>query len=331
MKKSKIIIGAVALLGVSIAATTTGTLAWFTATNKSTVGVGNVVAVNASAALKVNIIGNASHGTAGVVTGNDSSAASFNIETLRDSSLDLKSGAEGALASIANVDSNGTITGMTHLTDIAGIEADKGSYATKIGASGYEKNVYYYAEFDIQFTLSAEVDQKYNVFFDPTTAVSTLTGETESKNVKSALRVGFRNSDVLTAGTNFTGTTAQSLERYFVWAPAYDTTTTVLSVQNPAIDVATGLAYTAYSDATTATKGTGIYTDSEAFVTKVKPTATTDLTYLGDLNAKVSGAISLTYHAYIWFEGEDLLCNTNEISAAAYNLSLGFFAEKAAA
>ncbi|MCB9500206.1 MAG: hypothetical protein H6690_03035 [Erysipelotrichaceae bacterium] len=338
MKKSKIIIGAVALLGVSIAATTTGTLAWFTATNKAVVGVGNVVAVNASAALKATVTGNVSHGTGGTVTTNGTSSVAFSIEALRDCSLDLKAGTEGHLGSIANVNSEGNITGYTHLSDIGAsgtIDDDKeGSYASQYKVNNVTKNIYYYAEFDIKFELSTAVNQKYNVFFDPIASSFNINGDT--KTIDSAVRVGLRNSTVLTKDSNYTYTlTKQALANYMVWAPSYDTVTDFDSVSdgtqsNPVVNETTGLVYTTYAQDTTTTTGAGKYTSAEV-VTAKPGTDTTKLGYLGDLNALAAGVEELVYHAYIWFDGEDLSCVSSQVQSTAYSLSLAFYAEKAAA
>jgi hypothetical protein len=337
MKKSKIIIGAIALLGVSVAATTTTTLAWFTATNKATVAISNVVAVNASASLKATLSGTAGHGVK-TTGGAGTEATSITIEALRDCSLDLKAGTEGKLASIAKVDSNGSLTGYSHLSDIAAsatIDDDKeGSYASQYKVGDETKNIYYYAEFDIKLELGTAINQKYNVFFDPTASTLNLNGD--SKLIDSAVRVGLRNKTELIKDTNYTGTANKAvLANYMVWAPNYDTVTdfdatTDGTQSNPAITAdSTGIVYTTYAQGTDTLVGAGKYLTSEVSTEKAG-TDVAKLGYLGDLNALAAGAETLEYHAYVWFDGEDLSCVSKQIQTAAYSMSLAFYAEKAA-
>ena len=51
MKKSKIIIPAAAILALSVGASVTGTVAWFTASNRATVTANDLAVINAQGAL----------------------------------------------------------------------------------------------------------------------------------------------------------------------------------------------------------------------------------------------------------------------------------------
>ena len=55
MKKSKIIIPAAAILALSVGASVTGTVAWFTASRSVTLTANNVAAINAAGDLKVEL------------------------------------------------------------------------------------------------------------------------------------------------------------------------------------------------------------------------------------------------------------------------------------
>ncbi|MFA6755842.1 MAG: hypothetical protein WCR97_05055 [Bacilli bacterium] len=374
MKKSRLIIAAAALLGVSVAATTTSTIAWFTSTNAATVTVGNIVAVNASANLNVKITGNAAHGTAGTLTGGDGngSTASFDISKLRDASLDLEGEAEQKIASYPVRDADGKIASFAHKDETTGYDstdAKKGSYATTIGTD----DIYYYAEFDIEFTMGTVTSDKYNIYFDGKNSTLT-TNASNTSSIDSSIRFGLRNATELktTPTTDYEyGATAKTANgNVVVWANNYDMASHIVDPgtleattdDSNVYNQASGLKYVQYNDS--GVVGTGSYasdgegesseadeafypttgakywnttpaTPVEADVTagsyghSSRPAATTDLGYLGNLQMDTEGAKTLTYHAYIWFEGEDIFCINSAISTYAYSLGLSFFALKA--
>ena len=80
MKKSKIIIPAAAILALSVGASVTGTVAWFTASRSVTLTGKNVAAINAAGDLKVKL-------TAG--NGTTVKDNAVNLSYLRDVSMDV--------------------------------------------------------------------------------------------------------------------------------------------------------------------------------------------------------------------------------------------------
>ena len=125
MKKSKIIIPAAAILALSVGASVTGTVAWFTASRRTSVTLNNLAVVNAAGDLKV---------TLSAVTGCSLSAdsKSVNLTYLRDASFD------GSKVYVADLSQDGkSIIGLS--------EAALGSHnqaQVKVGNEVIAKDVY---------------------------------------------------------------------------------------------------------------------------------------------------------------------------------------------
>ena len=187
MKKSKIIIGAVALLGVSIAATTTGTLAWFTATNSAIVSAGNISTIKTLGNLKATIAAGDNttvDGTTGVNITDDIK--------LRDLSY-------GAYIP-------GSAPTAMYRANFVGGGTTIASYSTVTNAT-YSDTVAYYARFTIAFsTDDTNADTNYAVLFD--LDGSTFTDTTNNSTLGQAIRFGIE---------------VDSKAR-MVWAPSYNNT-----------------------------------------------------------------------------------------------------------
>lgn len=153
MKKSKIIIPAAAILALSVGASVTGTVAWFTAARTASFTGNNLAVVNAAGDLKV---------TLSAVTGCSLSAdsKSVNLTYLRDASFD------GTSVYVADLSQDGTkIIGLS--------EAAIGSYnkaQVKVGNEVKEKDVYKINQWKATFETSSAEDTY--LFFNPDQAKS---------------------------------------------------------------------------------------------------------------------------------------------------------------
>ena len=84
MKKSRIIVPALAMLTLSVAASVTGTVAWFTASRTASMSATNVAAVNTAGNLSLTLAkGNQA-------TEADNDAKTISLQPMRDFSYDIK-------------------------------------------------------------------------------------------------------------------------------------------------------------------------------------------------------------------------------------------------
>ena len=304
MKKSKLLIPAIAFLVVSMAAAATSTVAWFTANTATTVTLNNVIAASAEGSLYVDWATAAN--TYGITTANTYNAdpqavttqsASLSLNTLRDASIAL-----GATSTAYYADK--TSAGAIDPGKYTAVSAD----TSKDPGSAY----YYYAKFELKFIIHAtDQTQKFHIFMDKGSSLTLPTGDEGSKHIYSAVRVGMVKSDNSTA----------------VWAPKYDATsdydsvttgtqtneTAALTYVSSATATST-YAYAAACDATNA--GFTSFPATDAFAN------TTYKNYIGE----ATSATPITCTFFVWFEGEDKFCNVSEIQSAAYTLALHFSA-----
>ena len=179
MKKSKIIIPAAAILALSVGASVTGTVAWFTAARTASFGVNNMAVINTAGDLKVSL-------TAGTGTEITGKTPAVKLSYLRDASYD----AIKDEAFVATLNNDGTfITGTRKvektLTESVSISKGEGA------GSSYEK-VYVINEWTATFETSS-VAVNY-LYFNPTNTVSKIDGnELGEKSVYKAVRVAMRN------------------------------------------------------------------------------------------------------------------------------------------
>lgn len=185
MKKSKIIIPAAAILALSVGASVTGTVAWFTAARTASFTGNNLAVVNAAGDLSV---------TLSAVTGcTIQDGKSVNLTYLRDASFD------GTNVYVADLSQDGTkIIGLS--------QAALGSYnkaKVKVGDQVIEKDVYKINQWNATFKTSS-AEETY-LFFNPDQAksyVKQTNYEPISNSIYKALRVMM-----------------QSEEKTMVWAP----------------------------------------------------------------------------------------------------------------
>ena len=306
MKKSKIIIPAAAILALSVGASVTGTVAWFTAARTASFTGNNLAVVNAAGDLKV---------TLKAVTGCKVSTegTSVDLTYLRDASFD------GDKVYVADLSQDGTkIIGLS--------EAALSSYTTaqvKVDDGVEAKNVYKINQWTATFATSSA--EKTYLFFNPDQAksfVSSANGTAitpATNSIYKSLRV------MMTCGT-----------KTMVWAP-YTTDSTVYHVAK----AATGLDI----DATTqpldmaAKYGENIeetsnvvrkVSTSDVISEKNVSTEAADATYC--LSTNLTKDASQVVKCSLWFEGLDSSCFTSAadvttaIAETMNNISFYFFA-----
>ena len=281
MKKSKIIIPAAAILALSVGASVTGTVAWFTAARTASFTGNNLAVVNAAGDLKV---------TLSAVTGCSLSAdsKSVNLTYLRDASFD------GEKVYVADLSQDGTkITGLS--------EAAIGSYnkaQVKVGNEVKEKDVYKINQWKATFETSS-AEENY-LFFNPDQAksyVKQANYEPATNSIYKALRV------MMTCGS-----------KTMVWAP-YTTDSTVYHVKN----AATGLNIDATTQPTDMAASYGNNIEETSNV--VRKVSTSDVmseknvssdaaavTYC--LSTDLTKDASKVVKCSLWFEGLDSSCFT---------------------
>ena len=169
MKKSKIIIPALAIIAFSTAASIAGSVAWFTASRTANVNAGTYTVVKTSADLAVKIesgIGTSANDTTKVVSLPDSvlSDGSVNHKTSKVYTP-ADNGEELAPAPKGEID----------LTDTSLDLEDLLSRGTA-KSSGVDKTIYTAVTWDIEFTISfGSIDKNVGLYLDTTASHSAYT------------------------------------------------------------------------------------------------------------------------------------------------------------
>ena len=303
MKKSKIIIPAAAILALSVGASVTGTVAWFTAARTASFMGNNLAVVNAAGDLKV---------TLSAVTGCSLSAdsKSVNLTYLRDASFD------GDKVYVADLSQDGTkIIGLS--------EAELGSYTTaqvKVGSGVAAKNVYKINQWKATFATSSA--EKTYLFFNPDQAKSYVKQANygpAANSIYRALRV------MMKCG-----------EKTMVWAP-YTTDSTVYHVTKATtgldIDATTQPADMAAKYGENIGETSNVVRNvltSEVISEKSSSTAAANVAYC--LSTELTKDASKEVNCSLWFEGLDSSCFTSAadvttaIAETMNNISFYFFA-----
>jgi len=278
-KSKKLLLPAVALLTISVAAAATSTIAWFASSNLANVNVSNIIA-KTEGNLTATYQTNSNYGCVSTNAFTTLvNGLNIDLNPLRDASLDLNGEQVSCVERKKNVDGS-LATGYNKIT-------------TSFDSKDEKALTYYYARIDFYFKISStlEAGQNYGIFFKSEELTSTV-------SIASALRVGFRQID----------------HSYCVWAPYYNTTSNTGS--------ATALKY---ANATTGGSyqysKTGLTPGDKAFSshTVTDASVATDSNYIGTIDSTNNAANGLLVSAYIWFEGEDVDCVSDKISANAIN------------
>ena len=303
MKKSKIIIPAAAILALSVGASVTGTVAWFTAARTASFTGNNLAVVNAAGDLKV---------TLSAVTGCKISddRTSVDLTYLRDASFD------GTNVYVADLSQDGTkITGLS--------QAALSSYNTaqvKVDSGVEAKNVYKINQWTATFATSSA--EKTYLFFNPDQAksyVKQANYEPATNSIYKALRV------MMKCG-----------EKTMVWAP-YTTDSTVYHVTKATsgldIDATTQPAnmVTSYGDSIGETSNV-VKKVSTSEVISERSSSTDAANAIYCLSTDLTKDTSKEVKCSLWFEGLDSSCFTSAadvttaIAETMNNISFYFFA-----
>ncbi len=310
MKKSKLLIPAVAFLVVSIAAAGTSTVAWFTANTRSTATISNLNAVaRGSLEMKYKYAADNGFGSTAVAEWTSLDNQNLTMTSLRDASLDLVT-ASGPHYAYHNVDTKNQVT--TTEKDF--------TYATLPASSiDTKQNLAYYAKISLQMKLSSITgDLKYGVFFNATDSHITTTGATKTTGA-SSYRFGF------VTGTDTSTATAKSLPS--VWAPKYNTTADAVSTDTidnsaSAINYVSSATATGTYPFTSAAPAT--YVANNAFSTGTVTEGTSLSTNGNCLGLFANTTDTLYVDMYIWYEGLDDYCTNDLVQDKSFTGTLVF-------
>ena len=317
MKKSRIIVPALAMLTLSVAASVTGTVAWFTASRTANATLNNLVAISTSGALSMEL----TNVNAESVNSTDKTVK---LRALRDFSYDV-SHHKGYIASF-NIDGT-TVTETKEVTSYTGIFGSFGSPAT---------DVYYVNSFNATFSTTSSA--KSYLYFNNNHAKSGLNNDysldTHAGSIYRALRVSMEAIDSRGSGAT---------TKIITWAPYTDLAENkVLNVVEAAKIKGDGVSASVAASTTNYVKESG---DPIVGVTpNVVKKATEDPVTEGNarqyaldsallLSSELMNGINVTVKFVIWFEGLDPVCLstskdvqvvTSAITAEA--IRMGFYA-----
>lgn len=310
MKKSKIIIPAAAILALSVGASVTGTVAWFSASRTVSTTVNNLAAINTSGDLGVEIL---DEGLVGAKK--SSSGDSVELSYLQDASYDAVD--DEAYVSTLNNDGS-LVTG----TRLVAKETYKTVAVTVDEVTSYQ-SVYVVNQWQAKFSTSSTATNY--LYFDPTNTVSKISTTIADTSVFKSVRVAMNNVN-------------ESL--YTVWAPSTGDTSyyyvkdagtlgTAQSSTVAAVPANYGALVGKYTDPNHVSKH-GDATVSEGLTTEAaeKNTALLSKTLKGGQTPSTP-----TIRFTVWFEGLDPNCiaGKTEISSTTAakivkSLTLGFYA-----
>ena len=300
MKKSKIIIPALALIAFSVAASVTGAVAWFTASRTATISAGSYAVVKTSAELSAKV-------TDGLGTSVTNNSVSFD-DVLTDASFNHKQ--DKRLVITPNEGGSGLkmATGKTiedeHPYDGAGIInlADANTTNMKRGVTGTNpaKNIYTIATFDIEFKISfGAVAADVGLYLNNTAGHTNVAVSDASTPVTATgFRMAFVQKGTITDGSAVKNTVLADLQtsancKYV----AGESDTTISGTAYNANDY--DLIDSSFNSALpTIESGT-----TENPMTRAKQINRPD--YLGFFKYKASSEVTLNYTVVCWFEGTD--------------------------
>lgn len=309
MKKSKIIIPAAAILALSVGASVTGTVAWFTASRTVSATVNNLAAINTSGDLGVEIL------TEGLIGATKKSTDTVELSYLQDASYD----AEHDNAYVSTLNNDGSLVTGTRLVE----KETYKTVAVKVGETTTYESVYVVNQWQAKFTTSSTATNY--LYFDPTNTVSKINETVADTSVFKSVRVAMNN-------------VGESL--YTVWAPSTgDTSYYYVKGAGPLAEAqkstlaADPAGYGAlvgkYTDPNHVSKH-GDATVSEGLTTEVagKNTALLSKNLKGGQTPSTP-----TIRFTVWFEGLDPNCiaskteiSTTTAAKIVKSLTLGFYA-----
>ena len=278
MKKSKIIIPALALIALSTVASVTGTVAWFTATRQVTVTAGEFAITKTSSNLSV-VLGDGAY----------TEATDNVIEVDEDAIL--------THGSFNHTNSTFFVPDAT-ATSVTGVSINDEDLTTKLVQSTTEdnKNIVTAVTWTMALSIKfADAGRDMALFFNaPASTVKLADDATKNpEETGKAFRIAFVANGVTKSGVD--STSSQVVTK--VWAPhqAFNKSKYVANTNN--------MNGTAYSS------GTLIYENNGASVPNDESadlsTCQSNLLYLGYYEFAANATITLNFNVVAWFEGTD--------------------------
>lgn len=292
MKKSKIILPAVALLTISTVAAASSTVAWFSANRIVKVNTSTVSVYNPESDLKVTLGGIEAAGTSVNAGGNTVNMPKY----MRDGSVDAATGTVYKQDVVTKTYE--ALADNTYFTDTALITGETGP-----------QNIYRATSWEMTFSMVGAAADDYAVLIDMTNTVTNFTrnddevSSKDTKKISESFRIAFVAGDQVT-----------------VLAP-WATEENLKYVTNNA-------ANGNYKDNKVTVTGKAI-TSAEIASTDKDTKLTAANGYVGTIakSADAAAASELKVTCYAWFEGEDPACvvPTEAINTKVSSI-LGFYA-----
>lgn len=326
MKKTKIIIPALALIAFSVAASVTGTVAWFTTRRTASINAGSYTVVKTSANLDV-VVG-AGHGTrvvSNVVTLEE------NVGTEQDPSWQDVLLTDGSFNHSTGKIYQPNEFGDAWHPDYPEVSYNDGSLATKLLRGTYSymdnavekhKNIYTAVEFTLTFTVLFGSDAgDYGLFIDNSVDSTNPQSPVEHTNFKAYAPNGntpLSGSDIKTAKgfrMGFYSTTA-----------TYGKSTVLADLNQAKSNDTVVLTHVNNSSGTfqNATAYTEPYIIGSEYAAAMPAAGTLEKAdaedrpdYIGYFPFSANGTAQLTYTVVCWFEGTDPNV-VNQANAADY-------------
>lgn len=293
MKKSRIIVPALAMLTLSVAASVTGTVAWFTASRQATIKASNLAAFNTEGNLALQL-------TAGNQDPSNISGTNIQLNKVRDFSYDVQNNA----GYTAILDSeNSKVLGTKQVNNPTGVYAQINTY-----------DVYYMNTFTGKFSTNT-TSASYLIFNN--NGAKSFVGTTSGSGL-TALEVGDTNTIYKALRVSMV-----TEHRKLVWAPYTDyLESQVMHVKSAGQFLESNLpdinaAPTKASYSTGGTDATTVISETQNEVVKVVKNGRNDPVNANTSNAStnacvlstnLSSAAPTTVAFSIWFEGLDPAC-----------------------
>ena len=302
MKKSRIIIPALALIALSTVASVTGTVAWFTATRSVQITAGNFAVTKTSSNLAVN------------VTGGTYTSASNGAVTVANKTI-LTHGSFNHLAKNFYVP-NVTADAVTEValyssgTTIASGLADDLLQSTDDSGNSIVTAVTWHMTLSVAF---ADSGRDMALYLDLATSWAHLLNGNDPEHTGTGFRVAF----VAEPATTSTSAATTSTGATKVWAP-HQTSSASKYVANTS-NMQAGTAYTT---------GALIHSGSNYTVPNDEGATASEAAaiegYLGTFEFIANTTVTLPFTVVAWYEGTDPNITNNETVMETLNTQIGF-------
>lgn len=302
MKKTRIIIPAIAMIAFSTVASIAGSVAWFTANRTANFNAGTYAVVKTTANLKCEVTG-------GIATSADSSNIVTVNGVLTDGSFNHKTG------NIYAPNADGSAIG----SEIALASAKSDNTLLERGTTSDSKTIYTAVTFDIKFTVSfGSASGNYGLYLDNTTGKTSFA---TSDSSTPATAKGFRMAFYPKSGTT-RKTVLADLQDNGTWDHDSDAETAAVNKIRyvNATSNYVGTDYVAGDYDLMNSGYNAALPDSSATYAQ----ATNRADYLGQFTFSANADVVIEYTVVAWFEGTDPeivnRANSSEYQSVVANL-----------